>query len=89
MNLMIYSYHGSKYGQRSGYNYIGPIEPQISLISGTKHRTNHMQKQIMGTWHEPLLTNHSIATSNKNATQDTLYTHKLDIESSEFVPKAH
>ena len=37
MNLIIYSYHGSKYVQRSGYNYIGPIEPQIS---GTKHTKN-------------------------------------------------
>ena len=37
LTQIIYSYHGSKYVQRSGYNYIGPIEPQIS---GTKHTKN-------------------------------------------------
>ena len=37
MNFIIDSYHGSKYGQRSGYNCIGAIDPQISLISGTKY----------------------------------------------------
>lgn len=36
MNFIIYSYHGSKYGQMSGYNNycIGAVVPQIS---GTKY----------------------------------------------------
>ena len=58
MNFIIYSYHGSKYGQRSGYNCIGAVDPQIS---GTKYLELTRYKKKSGTmWYEPLLTNHCV-----------------------------
>ena len=59
MNFIIDSYHGSKYGQRSGYNNycIGAVVPQIS---GTKYLELTRSKKSGTMWYEPLLTNHSI-----------------------------